>query len=111
MNAEEFEALDARIEARARKIWTDAGEPAGGPEQFKDEAGELVALEEVDPPTVDPTEAARPVVEEASIQRNLGEFPTMRDQGDEMTFPDRDHTPDEESAEPDRIEGPKSRRK
>jgi hypothetical protein len=30
------------------------------------------------------------VIEEASIQDNLGEFPTLRDQGDEMTFPDPD---------------------
>ncbi|MFU8866010.1 MAG: hypothetical protein ACNA7O_19035 [Rhodobacterales bacterium] len=110
MTHEEFEALQSRIEARAYKMWTDAGEPEGGPEQFEEDARELVALAEVGPPTLDPKEAARPVVEEASIQANLGEFPTMRDQGDEKTFPDRDQSPVEDSVESHRDGEAKSRR-
>lgn len=110
MNPEQFEALEARVEARAYKMWTDAGEPAGGPDQFKDEARELVAIEEVDPPTIDPKEAARPVVEEASVQGNLGEFPTMRDQGEEETFPDKDRKSVEDSVEARGVGKPKSRR-
>lgn len=88
MNREEFEALEARIQARAVRLWSEAGSPDGGHARFADQARELVALEEVAPPTIDPDRAARPVIEEASIQSNLGEFPTLRDQGDEMTFPD-----------------------
>lgn len=110
MTHEEFEALQSRIKARAQKMWADAGEPEGGPEHFEEDARELVALEEVDPPTLDPKEAARPVVEEASIQENLGEFPTMRDQGDEETFPDDDRRPDEDTVESYRAGEAKTRR-
>lgn len=88
MNREEFEALEDRIEARATRLWLHDGSPDGGHARYIDQARELVALEEVSLPTIDPEDAARPVVEEASIQANLGEFPTLRDQGDELTFPD-----------------------
>lgn len=88
MNREEFDALEDRIEARATRLWLDAGSPEGGHARYIDQARELVAMEEVDLPTIDPQDAARPVVEEALIQSNLGEFPTLRDQGDELTFPD-----------------------
>lgn len=94
MNREEFEALEARIDARATRLWIDAGRPAGGHARFLDEARELVTLEEVDPPTLDPEEAAKPVIEEASVQENLGEFPTLRDQGDAMAAPDPEHAED-----------------
>lgn len=67
-----------------------AGSPEGGHARFIDQARELVALEEVDPPTLDLEEATQPRIEEAAIQSNLGEFPTLRDQGDEMTYPDPD---------------------
>jgi len=100
MNREEFDALEARIEARAKRLWTDAGRPAGGPERYMEQAKELVAIEEVDPPTLDPEQAAEPVVEEAAIQRNLGEFPTLRDQGEETSFPDAD--PGQDDAEDQR---------
>jgi hypothetical protein len=60
-----------------------------------DEARELLAIEEVGTPTLDPERAARPVIEEASIQGNLGEFPTLRDQGDEETYPDARFEDDE----------------
>jgi hypothetical protein len=88
MNREEFETLDKHIEKRAARMWSEAGRPDGGHARFMDQARELVAMEEVDLATLDPKEAAQPVIEEASIQSNLGEFPTLRDQGDEMTFPD-----------------------
>lgn len=82
--------IEARINERACSLWTDVGKPEGGPARYLEEARELVAIEEVAPPTLDPEEAAEPVIEEASIQGNLGEFPTLRDQGDELTYPDVD---------------------
>ena len=88
MNRQEFEALEARVEARAVRLWSAAGNPGGGHARFIDQARELVAIEEVDLPTLDIDDATNPIIEEASIQSNLGEFPTLRDQGDEMTFPD-----------------------
>jgi hypothetical protein len=101
MNREEFEALEVRIQARAARLWSEAGSPDGGHARFMDQARELVAIEEVDPPTLDPRKAARPIVEEASIQNNLGEFPTLRDQGDEMTYPDPHPEQDDPYAEDD----------
>lgn len=88
MNREEFKTLDKHIAERATRMWSEAGRPDGGPERYADQARELVAIEEVAPATIDPREAARPVIEEASVQDNLGEFPTLRDQGNEVTFPD-----------------------
>lgn len=101
MNRNEFDALDARVEARATRLWTESGSPDGGHARSIDQARELVAIEEVDPPTRDPMKAAEPVVEEASIQGNLGEFPTLRDQGDEMTYPDPNPESDDPYAEDD----------
>ena len=88
MNRNEFKALDQRVEDRARDLWAAAGSPEGGHARFSDQARELVALSEVDLPTLDVEQAAMPVIEESAIQSNLGEFPTLRDQGDEMTYPD-----------------------
>ena len=94
MNRDEFETLDSHIKERAVRMWSEAGRPEGGHARFMDRARELVALEEVEPPTVDPD--AQAVIEEASIQGNLGEFPTLRDQGDEMTFPAPDPDMDDD---------------
>ena len=87
MDRNDFEALETRVRDRARKLWQDAGKPSGGPEHYLDEARELISIEEVPPATLDPEEAAEPVIEEASIQGNLGEFPTLTDQGEEQVFP------------------------
>lgn len=96
MNRKEFETLDEHVEAKAARMWSEAGSPDGGPARFMDQARELVAMEEVALPGLDPKDAAEPMVEEASIQDNLGEFPTLRDQGDEMTFPDPDPQEDDD---------------
>ncbi len=90
MRREEFEAFEARVQARAERMWDERGQPEGGAELYADQARELVAIEEVHLPGLDPDEAAEPMVEEASIQGNLGEFPTLRDQGDEQVFPDHE---------------------
>ena len=90
MDRKDFEAWEARVRARADRLWREAGEPPSGVDAYLDEARELIALEEVPPPTVDPEEAAEPVIEEASIQGNLGEFPTLTDQGEEQVFPSAD---------------------
>lgn len=90
MDRKQFEAWEQRIRARAEALWHKAGQPAGGAVAYLDEARELIAIEEVPPPTVDPEDAASPVIEEASIQGNLGEFPTLTDQGEEQVFPSAD---------------------
>lgn len=94
MNRQDFDAWEARIRDRADLFWQEEGRPAGGPDRFLDRARELLAIEEVPPPTLDPEEAAAPVIEEASIQGNLGEFPTLTDQGEEETYPHVDDDDD-----------------
>ncbi len=81
---------DARIKARARHLWEEAGSPDGGMDEFTERADELVRMEDAsgfgqlpNPMTLDkPIPGV--VVEEASIQENLGEFPGARvaDQGE-----------------------------
>jgi hypothetical protein len=93
MKRQDFDAWDARIKDRANQLWEDAGCPDGGPERYLDAARELLAIQEVALPTHDPIEAAEPVIEEASVQGNLGEFPTLTDQGEEQTYP---HAQDED---------------
>lgn len=93
MDQQDFDALDRRILARAERLWQDAGSPEGGHDQYLENARELVAIEEVPLPTIDPD--ADPVIEEAALLRNLGEFPTLRDQGDEQAFPDIDPSDDD----------------
>jgi hypothetical protein len=87
MNRQDFDAWETRIRDRADQLWEEAGRPDGGSDRYLDAARELLAIEEVAVPTLDPEEAAEPVVEEASIQGNLGEFPTLTDQGEEQTYP------------------------
>lgn len=87
MNRQEFDAWESRIRDRADQLWQEAGRPDGGRDRYIDQARELLAMQEVALPTLDPEEAAEPVIEEASIQGNLGEFPTLTDQGEEQTYP------------------------
>ena len=87
MNRQDFDAWENRIRDRAEQLWAEAGRPDGGRDRYLDAARELLAIEEVPPLTLDPEEAAQPVIEEASIQGNLGEFPTLTDQGEEQTYP------------------------
>jgi hypothetical protein len=87
MDRSDFEAWETRIRTKAEQLWRDAGRPDGGSKPYLAQARELIALQEVPLPTLDPEEEAEPVIEEASIQGNLGEFPTLTDQGEEQTYP------------------------
>lgn len=89
MDRKEFADLDQRIAARAEHLWHDAGSPDGPRARFIEQARELVAIEEN--PTAGqrvPEDAAEPVVEEAELLANLGEFTSYSDrQGEEPMFP------------------------
>lgn len=87
MDRSDFEAWESRVRARADMLWRHAGRPESGIKTYLAQARELVAMEEVPVPTLDPERAVEPMVEEASIQGNLGEFPTLTDQGEEQTYP------------------------
>lgn len=87
MDRNDFEAWEERVRAKADQLWRDAGRPDGGSKPYLAQARELIALQEVPLPTLDPEDEAEPVIEEAAIQGNLGEFPTLTDQGEEQTYP------------------------
>ena len=91
---EEDEDRQTRIRDRAYQLWQADGEPAGGDLEFWERARELVALEESvgagQLPLPDDTKVGLGgrLIEEASIQENLGEFPDrLSDQGERAQTP------------------------
>lgn len=99
MDQKEFAAWEKRIAHRADQLWQEAGRPEGGVARYLEDASMLIAIEENPTAgTLDPEEAARPVVEESALMRNLGEFPTLTDQGEETTYPDAPDNPDDNGA-------------
>jgi hypothetical protein len=87
------------IRERAYRIWLDEGQPDGRAEAHWELARELLAIEESYQQTLLPNPASKyeqypnhEPIEEASLQENLGEFPTLTDQGEESTFPELSHT-------------------
>jgi hypothetical protein len=90
------EAHLQRIRARATRMWEADGRPAGQEAEYLERARELDALA-TSPPALEPNPATAhpgrapgaPLVEEASLQENLGEFPgRFTDQGDAMPTPE-----------------------
>ena len=95
LNREERDRNE-RIRERAYRLWLEEGCPEGRADDHWDKASELVAIEESYKDTLkpNPTEAyensptGEPVEPLEAVQ-NLGEFPTLVDQGEEAVFPDR----------------------
>lgn len=109
-----------RIRRRAYQIWLDEGRPDGRADDHWDVASELVAIEENYRDTLKPNPAQAhensptgEPVEPIEAARNLGEFPTLVDQGEEATFPDRSLAAqaDEAPAKPGRNAAPRRSRK
>jgi hypothetical protein len=84
--------LEKRIRERAYQLWEQEGCPEGRADAHWDKASELVAIED------NHTLATRPVPrqgddpsppEPIEAVENLGEFPTLTDQGEEQTYPHR----------------------
>jgi hypothetical protein len=84
------------IRERARRMWRDDGSPAGRFDEYLERARELQAV--IDNPAAGQMPNPMVVhhgeikpeqpVEEAEIQENLGEFPSMySDQGDHLEAP------------------------
>lgn len=88
---------EQRVRERAYRLWLEEGRPEGRADDHWDKASELVAIEESYRDTLkpNPTEAFEnsptgEPVEPIEAVRNLGEFPTLTDQGEEPVFPSRD---------------------
>lgn len=89
MRQEDSDDRRRRVTARAHHLWIEAGSPAAGPDAYRDLASELIAIEEAGQTALKPVAATGPYgepVEEAAPVANLGEFPTMVDEG-EQTYP------------------------
>lgn len=86
MDRKDFDAWQDRVSARARVLWTDAGEPEGGPERFEEQARELLAIEENPAATTKPVDEGTEAESLIAVE-NQGEFPTLTDQGEEQAYP------------------------
>jgi hypothetical protein len=83
------------IRQRAYQIWLDEGRPEGRAEANWELASELVALERnpdlaLKPNPLRPGEEALAFsepIEPIAMTENLGEFPTLTDQGEERVVP------------------------
>ena len=89
------EEYQQRIRERAYLLWEEDGRPEGRADEYWDRARFLIGIE--DNPTAGeiPPDAKHDVVDEASLQDNLGEFPDrLTDQGDrrETPYPRRGET-------------------
>ena len=81
--------LEDRIRLRAHRLWEDEGRPEGRADVHWEKARILVAIEDDRTSLIPVSDASTgDPVEEASLQRNLGEFPAGNtDQGDRMATP------------------------
>ncbi len=87
-------AQEARIRARAYHLWEQDGRPHGRAEEFWERARELIGMEDsagaglLPNPQTQGEKIPGVVVDEAALQDNLGEFPSlMTDQGDRVQTP------------------------
>ncbi len=90
------EDREERIRRRAYRLWLEEGCPEGREADHWDKASELIAIEENYRDTLKPNplhdyerNPTTEPIESIEVMRNLGEFPTLVDQGEEATFPDR----------------------
>ena len=85
-----------RIRVRAYHLWESEGQPNGQSAAFWERASALDAMQTYRPAPMPATEKRRlppepdgALVEEASLEENLGEFPArLTDQGDTMPAPE-----------------------
>jgi hypothetical protein len=95
MSRDEEQELLERIRLRAYRLWEQEGRPEGRSDVHWDQASELVAIEDNQRLTTRPAPASESLgptgepVEPIQAVENLGEFPTLTDQGEERTFPSR----------------------
>lgn len=80
--------LEQRIRERAHKIWNDEGQPEGKENEHWELAKFAIAQEDALPTMLKSPELPRP--EPIEAVENLGEFPTLTDQGDQKPYPTED---------------------
>jgi hypothetical protein len=101
-----MDQAERRVRQLAEKLWRDAGRPESGSQAYLGRAGELIAIKDNQALTTrklapseragvegDQTAASSgptgEPVEPLEAVENLGDFPTLTDQGEEQTTPHR----------------------
>ncbi|HZS63152.1 MAG TPA: DUF2934 domain-containing protein [Xanthobacteraceae bacterium] len=90
-----IDAHDERVKQRAYQLWEEEGRPDGRAESHWEKARELVAIEDNQDLATRPVpkpDAVGPYgepIEPIEAAENAGDFPTLTDQGEERTFPER----------------------
>lgn len=87
---------ERRIRERAYRLWQEEGCPEGRSDVHWDMAAELIAIEDNQRLATEPVGASSRAIgpmgepiEPIVAVENVGEFPTMTDQGEEQTSPKR----------------------
>lgn len=104
MKEQEERDRQERVRQRAYRLWEAEGRPEGRADVHWDQASELVAIEENQGLATTPVEhsmdnigpSGEPI-EPLEAVKNLGDFPTLRDQGEEEVFP---HEPEPDPTAP-----------
>jgi hypothetical protein len=87
--------LEQRVRQRAYQLWEQEGRPEGRENDHWDKASELVAIEDNYRLATIPVEKSRNVgptgepIEPIQAVENVGELPTLTDQGEEQAVPQR----------------------
>ncbi|MFT4148936.1 MAG: DUF2934 domain-containing protein [Paracoccaceae bacterium] len=107
MKPRDFDAFDRRVQARAQKMWEEAGRPDGGAELFRERARDLLEISEnPEAGRMSVAESTRPRINTLVDVENQGEMPGLTDQGDGQLFPDQQQSVDvpipPEAKEPER---------
>jgi hypothetical protein len=89
---DEVADMDTRVRERAYRLWKEEGEPHGLADRHWELARELIAIEDsqnstLKPIPTGPTGPTGEPVEPLLAVENVGEFPTLTDQGEEQTAP------------------------
>lgn len=83
--------LEERIRAKAQQLWREDGRPPGGPEPYRDQASEQLAIKDNTADTLKPNpkgpSAAPDSAEPLQAVENLGEQPHLTDQGESRDYP------------------------
>lgn len=99
MDSRQLDQLERRVRERARRLWEEEGRPNTPEETYLDKARELVAIEDNESLTREPIgeytsdSAGREPVEEIPLAANMGDVPTLTDQGEEQTTPSAEQHP------------------
>lgn len=89
------DTLQQRIERKANELWVADGKPPGGQERYREQAKEIIAIEEGEDLThlPRPTQSGEPTEPSIALE-NQASLPELTDQADEPVAPSRKRQPE-----------------